>query len=97
MADLPPSKIELNPDALRLAEQLLASGRFNSVQEAIQAGLRLLADEEAKRAATADDIRRKISAGIEQEERGELLDGDAVMAEWHRRDEEEGRPARRTA
>ncbi len=61
----------------------------SSAQDAIRAGLCLLIQDESRRSAAIDEARRKIAEGIEQEERGDMVDGASVMAEWRRLDEED--------
>lgn len=64
-------EIHLAPDLRAIVENLVNSGRFQSLDEAIAEGVRLLVSTEA--------LRQKVQVGIEQANRGELLDHDTVF------------------
>ena len=55
----------------------IEEGRFESVSEAVRAGLRLLEENESKLAA----IRVKLTAGEAQLDQGEFVDGETFIAE----------------
>lgn len=55
----------------------IKEGRFESVSEAVRAGLRLLEEDETKLEA----IRTKLAVGEAQLDRGEFVDGEKFMAE----------------
>lgn len=60
----------------QLIQALVASGRFQNVSEAMRAGLRLLEQEEAKRAS----IRDSLLDGLNQAENGDLAEGSGADA-----------------
>ena len=61
------------PDEHRsIIEDLVASGRFASPQEAIAAGIRLL--------ASSEKLRSKIKVGVDQADREDVCDHDTVFA-----------------
>ncbi len=64
--------VELPSDLQTLAESLVASGRFSSIGEVLGEGVRLLASQER--------LRQQIEVGIEQADRGEVVDHDTVFA-----------------
>ena len=55
----------------------IEEGRFESVSEAVRAGLRLLEEDESKLEA----IRVKLATGEAQLDRGEFVDGETFIAE----------------
>jgi len=76
--------ISLTPELEQFIESRVASGRYQTASEVVRAGLRLLEDRERERDAVVDEIRAHIRAGIDQADRGELLDPDAVLEEMRR-------------
>jgi antitoxin ParD1/3/4 len=79
--------VSLTPELEKLVESKVQSGRYKSASEVIREGLRLLDDQDRLRKAQLDEVRRKIQVGIDQLDRGEGLDGDAVLAELKRKSE----------
>lgn len=65
--------VQLPKEQLTLVEELVAAGRFSSMDEAISEGIRLLASNE--------QLRQQVQTGIEQAENGEVLDHDTVFAQ----------------
>lgn len=63
--------IELSRDLQTLAESLVASGRFSSVDEVLSEGVRMLASHER--------LRQEVEIGIEQADRGEVVEHDTVF------------------
>ena len=63
--------VELPPDQQAILVDLVATGRFSSVGEAIREGVELLISRE--------DLKQQIQVGIEQADRGELIDHDTVF------------------
>ncbi|MCR9295460.1 MAG: CopG family transcriptional regulator [bacterium] len=64
-------EIHLPPDQLAVVENLVASGRFTSIDEALAEGIRLL--------ASSEKLREKVQEGIRQADRGEMVDHDTVF------------------
>jgi antitoxin ParD1/3/4 len=73
--------VALTPELEKFVEARMASGRYRSASDVVREGLRLLEEREDSRQAALDEVRRKISVGLEQAERGELFDGEAVFRE----------------
>ena len=73
-------KVSLPADLAQFVTQLVESGRYHSPEEAVWAGLRLLQDQEGLRRLRLEEVRKEIAIGIEQADRGELIDGEDVFA-----------------
>ena len=65
-------EVHLPADQQAIVESLVASGRFPTVDDAISEGVRLLASTER--------LRVKVQEGIEQADRGDVIDHDTVFA-----------------
>ena len=75
--------ISLTPQLTDFVRSKLAEGGYQSASEIVRESLRLLAHKE--RLAALAEVRAKIGAGLEQAQRGELLDGEEVFARQRRR------------
>ena len=65
-------EVHLPIEQPEIEESLVASGRFPSVIDAILEGVRLLASSER--------LRQQVQKGIEQADRGDLVEHDTVFA-----------------
>ena len=61
--------ITLTPDLQAIVEEKMRSGQFANIHDVVQAGLRLLDDDDL---AKFKDLRAAIAHGIDQANRGEL-------------------------
>ncbi|ALI55973.1 type II toxin-antitoxin system ParD family antitoxin [Celeribacter marinus] len=59
-----------------LVDQLVASGRYQNASEVLRAGLRLLEREEAE----LEDLRARLTLGIEEARKGEFAGGSGEEA-----------------
>jgi antitoxin ParD1/3/4 len=73
--------VSLTPELERFVQSRVASGLFQTASEVVREGLRLLEEREQARAAALAELRARIRRGIEQADRGELLERDAVFEE----------------
>lgn len=73
--------ITLTPDLEDFVKAKVASGSYSSAREVIQQGLRLLEDIESMLDVPASELSAQIAVGLEQADRGELLDGEEVLQE----------------
>ena len=69
--------INLPPDQLAFIENLVESGRFASADDVVGESVRLLGARE--------QLRQQIQAGVEQADRGELVDHETVFASLRQR------------
>jgi antitoxin ParD1/3/4 len=63
--------IQLPPDEQQAAEALVATGRFTSIEEVITEGVRRL--------AMTEELRSKVQIGIDQADRGEMVDHETAF------------------
>jgi antitoxin ParD1/3/4 len=70
--------VSLTPELEKFVQSRVASGRYQTASEVIREGLRLLEEREQQRDAALKELRAKLRRGIEQADKGELIDGDAV-------------------
>jgi antitoxin ParD1/3/4 len=68
--------VSLTEELEELVQKKVESGRYTSSSEVIRAGLRLLEQEDELRETRLAAIRADVRAGIDQAERGELVDGE---------------------
>jgi antitoxin ParD1/3/4 len=85
MANRTTLNVSLTPELEDLVSRWVTSGRYQSASEVIRQGLRLLQEQEMSREAALDRLRNQINLGLDQAERGELLDGEEVFEELERR------------
>ena len=67
--------VSLTKELAQLVQRKVESGRYRSASEVIRAGLRLLEREDE-----LTEVRAWVQAGIEQAERGDLVDGEEAVA-----------------
>jgi antitoxin ParD1/3/4 len=72
--------VSLTPELEQFVHSRVASGRYQTASEVIREGLRLLEEREQTREAALEELRAQLR-GVEQADRGEFLDGDAVFEE----------------
>ena len=77
--------ISLTPELEELVQKKVESGRYSSASEVIRAGLRLLEQEDELRETRLAAMRAQVQEGIEQAERGELVDGEEAVARVKKR------------
>lgn len=67
--------VTLTPELEQLVQGKVASGHFNSANEVVLEGLRLIQERDAVRRERSEDLRREVQLGIDAANRGELVDG----------------------
>ena len=73
--------VSLTPELEELIHTKVASGRYLSASEVVREALRLLVERDSLNATKFKQLQEAIQVGIDQADRGELVDGPAVFAE----------------
>jgi antitoxin ParD1/3/4 len=73
--------VSLTPELEKFVQTRVASGRYQTASEVVREGLRLLEEREHERELAVRALRAKIGRGMQQADRGEFLDGEAVFEE----------------
>ena len=71
--------ISLTPELEKFVQSKVDSGMYYSASEVIREGLRMLQEKEMLKQIKLEELRKEIQKGIEQAERGELVDGEEVF------------------
>lgn len=77
--------VSLTPELEQFVQSRVSSGRYQTASEVVREGLRLLESREQEREAAMRELRMKIRHGVEQADRGELLDGEKVFEDIRHR------------
>ena len=85
MANRTTLNVSLTPELEDFVAARVQSGRYQSASEVVRQGLRLLQEQELTRGAQLERLRNQVQIGLDQADRGELLDGEAVFEELERR------------
>ena len=72
--------VSLTPELEQLIHTKVDSGLYLSASEVVREALRLLEERDRVNAMKLEELRRTIQIGIDQANRGELLDGPEVFA-----------------
>jgi antitoxin ParD1/3/4 len=73
--------VSVGPEFEEYVRSKVDSGDYASASEVVRDGLRLLREKEQLFEARLQTLRGEIQKGIDQIERGEVRDGEIVMAE----------------
>lgn len=71
--------VSLTPELEQFVQSKVESGMYYSASEVIREGLRMLQEREMLKQIQIEELRKEIQKGIEQADRGELVDGEAVF------------------
>ena len=74
------ASIRLKSEQKKFIQSQVARGRFANIEEAIDAAFRLLEKLDSEYEKWIEETREKIDIGIAELDRGEGLDGEAVVA-----------------
>ncbi len=73
--------VSLTPQLEQLVHEKVKSGRYLSASEVVREGLRLLEERDRLHNLHLAELQQKLTLGVEQADRGELLESDDVFAE----------------
>jgi antitoxin ParD1/3/4 len=71
--------VSLTPELERLIHTKVESGLYLSASEVVREALRLLEERDMLQTMKREELRREIQIGIDQADRGELLDDEEVF------------------
>jgi antitoxin ParD1/3/4 len=69
----------LTPELEKFIQNQVAIGKYASADEVLIAGLKLLEEREHLYQGRFEELQREIMVGIEEADRGELIDGETVF------------------
>jgi antitoxin ParD1/3/4 len=73
--------ITLKPEQEQFIQEKLQSGKYQTASEVIIEAFRLLAERDKRYEQWLEETREKVTIGLAELERGEGVNGEAVMAE----------------
>lgn len=73
--------VSLTPELEQFVQTKVKSGRYLSASEVVREALRLLEQRDRLRELRIETLRQEIAIGIEQIDRGEILDCEDVIQE----------------
>ncbi|HXG63517.1 MAG TPA: type II toxin-antitoxin system ParD family antitoxin [Blastocatellia bacterium] len=79
--------VSLTPELEEFVNKKVDSGRYHSSSEVVRAGLRLLQEQDELHQMKLETLRRELTRGIEQLDKGEGISGKRVFAEIKRRNQ----------
>ena len=71
--------VNLTPKLEKLVHNKVKTGRYNSASEVVREALRLLEERDHIMKLRREELRKKISLGLESLRRGEGVDGEEVF------------------
>jgi len=83
--------VNLGPTLDKFVADLVRTGLYQSQSEVVRAALRLMKAREQARKAEIARLRREIAIGVEQADRGDVLEASEVFAEIRERSKQRRR------
>lgn len=71
--------VNLTPELEKLVQEKVSSGLYNNQSEVVREALRLLVEQDRLREAHLVNLRAALATGLEQADRGQLLEGPEVV------------------
>lgn len=72
-------EIQLKPELEQFLQEKLASGVYQTLDEAINQGVELLKRQEEVYQGRFDELQQEIMIGVRASQRGEVIDGDVLF------------------
>lgn len=85
--------VNLGPTFDEFVAEMLKSGLYQSQSEILREGLRLLKEREELKKLRLAELRKEIRLGVEQADRGELIDGKQAFAKIRKKSAQRKREA----
>lgn len=73
--------VSLTPELEQFIQSQVESGKYNSADEVILAGIRLLEERDRIYKGRFEALRQEIRIGIEASQQGQVIDGETVFRE----------------
>ena len=83
--------ISLTPELEKAIEDKVKSGLYHTASEVIREAIRLLIERDKLKEMRIVELRREIAVGLEEANRGEFVDPDAVLGRIKKRSQERRR------
>ena len=77
----------LTPQLEKLVSDKVESGRYNSASEVVREALRLLQERDEVREVQLQELRNKITEGLDSLEKGDWVDGESFFEQLRQREE----------
>jgi antitoxin ParD1/3/4 len=75
--------VPLTPDLEQFVQEKVKSGRYLSASEVVREALQLLEERDRIQQIKLESLRKEIMIGVDQLERGEMIDGEEVFEELY--------------
>ncbi len=79
--------ISLTPELEQLIQTQIESGKYSSAEAVILAGIKLLEERERIYKGRFEELKKEVTIGIEELERGESLDGREVIEQLRQKNQ----------
>jgi len=79
--------VSLTLEIERFIHSQVESEKYGSAADVIQAGIRLLEERDSIYKGRFEELRQEVSIGVEQLDRGERLDGKAVIEQLRQKNQ----------
>jgi antitoxin ParD1/3/4 len=77
--------ILLDPEQAAFIQAQLQSGQFSTAEDVVAVALKMMAVQQAEQQAWLEETRGKIQEGMEDIQRGDVIDGETFLAELQQR------------